>query len=247
MVNEDKDSLTALRRTDSECCNLRADTVQRVRNFKARATVAHRKFQRRGVAATLPRTRASAIAPTYPCVLRMERGAGTPSSTTLQAPILYPRRTLASYSARERQQGRSPSSVHCVSRGRQRRAVKVGRARDGDAAVGCETSMPQNAVGGGRGGSGRGYMGICIDKGGRRARGGVGAQERTVCKKKLGWNAPTMAQCACSPPSLITSLSEAACSRRSIAEAVQDVDVAAFKMETGTEVIEAIVAERTRR
>jgi hypothetical protein len=37
---------------------------------------------------------------------------------------------------------------------------------------------------------------------------------------------------------------EAACLRGSIAEAVQDVDVAAFKVETGTKVIEAIVAER---
>jgi hypothetical protein len=49
------------------------------------------------------------------------------------------------------------------------------------------------------------------------------------------------------PPSLVTALSEAARSRRSIAEAVKDVDVAAFKVEMGTEVIEAIVAERMRR
>jgi hypothetical protein len=45
---------------------------------------------------------------------------------------------------------------------------------------------------------------------------------------------------------LPTALSEAACPRGSIAEAVQDVDVAAFKVETGTEVIEAIVTERMR-
>jgi hypothetical protein len=67
-------------------------------------------------------------------------------------------------------------------------------------------------------------------------------------QKKIGWSALTITQRLQTTSSLITTaLCEVACLRGSIAEAVQDVDVAAFKVETGTDVTEAIVAERMRR